>query len=247
MLSRTSIRHIFLPATAALALGAGAVAFAHDGDEPTGGIQTHDYKPPAVVSLATSLLGTDGKPIANVQLHQDAAGVVLVILDASTLPAGPHGIHIHGVGVCEGPAFTTAGAHFNPTSVKHGTGGPHAGDLPQIDATTVVQGYYTATTKAVSLTGGANALADADGSAIIVHAAADDGTTDPTGNSGARIGCAVLAAPKPVVPTATPKPPATGTGIISDDGGFPVTPALGLAIVATAAAGAAFWATRRKA
>ncbi|MFN0095398.1 MAG: superoxide dismutase family protein [Dehalococcoidia bacterium] len=212
-------------AIAAAAALSSAVALADDG-----GIPTHDYKPPAVVSLATTLVGTDGKFLANVQFHEDASGTVLVILDATKLPAGPHGIHIHAVGECGAPAFTTAGGHFNPDGKKHGLDsaeGPHGGDLPQIDAKTVSQGYYTATTKRVSLTAGAKSLNDADGSALVVHASADDQVTDPTGNSGGRIACAVIAAPKaapasapasaPAAPAATPKPPATGSGLAGDD------------------------------
>lgn len=169
------------------------------------------YGGTAVSSLTATLVGADGAPVGTVQLHQDAAGVVLVRIDAAGIPAGAHGIHIHQTGKCEGPAFTTAGGHFNPANKKHGLAsadGPHAGDLAQIPASFDGSGTHEATTDRISITGGPLTIRDADGSALVVHAAADDQVTDPTGNSGGRIACAVLAAPA----AAAPLPPATGTG-----------------------------------
>ena len=193
------------------------------------------YSGTAVTSLTATLLGTAGTPIGTVQLHQDAAGVVLVRIDAAGIPAGAHGVHIHQTGKCEGPAFTTAGGHFNPGNKKHGLSsaeGPHAGDLAQIPAAFDGSGTHQATTDRISLTSGPTSIQDADGSALIVHAAADDQATDPTGNSGGRIACAVLAAPQPS-PSA-PLPPNTGTGSSTRDGS--TTAAAGIAVIALACA-----------
>lgn len=168
------------------------------------------YSGTAVVSVTSTLVDTAGTPIGTVQLHQDAAGVVLVRVDATGIPAGAHGIHIHQTGRCEGPAFASAGGHFNPTSKKHGLDSPegaHGGDLAQIPATFDGSGTHQATTDRISLTPGPLNIADADGSALVIHAAADDQVTDPTGNSGSRVACAVLAAP-----ISAPLPPDTGTG-----------------------------------
>jgi Cu-Zn family superoxide dismutase len=151
-----------------------------------------------------------------VQLHQDANGVVLVRVDAAGVPAGAHGIHIHQTGRCEGPAFASAGGHFNPTNKKHGLNsldGAHGGDLAQIPASFDGSGIHEATTNRVSLTPGPLNIADADGSALVIHAGPDDQVTDPTGNSGGRLACAVLA------PATAPLPPATGTGFGDADGG----------------------------
>lgn len=111
------------------------------------------------------------------------------------LPAGQHGIHLHAVGMCDAP-FTTAGGHFNPGGAKHGYRTPmghHSGDMPNI----TVQPGGAATVEfmvdGVHLTG-ANALLDADGAAVVVHATADDYYTDPAGASGARIACGVIKA-----------------------------------------------------
>ena len=175
------------------------------------------YGGTAVVSQTSTLFNPSGVAIGTVQLHQDAAGVVLVRVDAASIPAGAHGMHIHATGKCEGPAFASAGGHFNPTNKKHGLDSPegaHAGDLAQIPTTYDGSDTHTATTDRISLTGGPTGIADADGSSLVIHAGPDDQLTDPTGNSGGRIACAVLAAP-----SAAPLPPSTGTGLESERGG----------------------------
>jgi Cu-Zn family superoxide dismutase len=200
------------------------------------------YGGTAVQSVTATLVDPAGKQLGTVQLHQDAAGVVLVRVDAARIPAGAHGMHIHQTGRCEGPAFASAGGHFNPTNKKHGLDSPdgaHGGDLTQIPATFDGSGVHEATTARISLTGGVTALNDADGSSLIIHAGPDDQVTDPTGNSGGRIACAVLAAP-----TAAPLPPATGTGLAPESGGrFAVF--AGFAIIAAALALAGVRIARR--
>jgi len=110
---------------------------------------------------------------------------------ASGLPHGIHGIHLHSVGRCDPPDFASAGPHWNPAGRKHGLNnpaGPHAGDLPNVEV--AANGVLGATV----VVSGANmaSLLDADGSALVIHAAADDNITDPSGNSGPRIACAVI-------------------------------------------------------
>lgn len=107
------------------------------------------------------------------------------------LPAGAHGIHLHSVGRCDAPEFTTAGGHLNPASAQHGlenAAGPHAGDLPNITANASGSAQVEMTTPRTMM----SELLDADGTAIVVHAAADDQRTDPSGNSGARIACGIV-------------------------------------------------------
>jgi Cu-Zn family superoxide dismutase len=107
------------------------------------------------------------------------------------LAPGVHGIHLHTVGRCDGTDFTSAGGHFNPTGAQHGmqnSMGPHAGDLPNITANASGQASVDLSTSRATIA----ALLDADGTAIVVHAAADDQRTDPSGNSGARVACGVL-------------------------------------------------------
>jgi superoxide dismutase, Cu-Zn family len=107
------------------------------------------------------------------------------------LTPGVHGIHLHAVGRCEGTDFTSAGGHFNPTGAQHGmqnSMGPHAGDLPNITVNAAGQANVDVATNRATIA----ALLDADGAAIVVHAAADDQRTDPSGNSGGRVACGVL-------------------------------------------------------
>ena len=136
------------------------------------------------------LINASGQTIGTVRAWQTAGGVSFRI-SASGLPHGLHGIHVHAVGRCDPPDFKTAGAHWNPAGKQHGMnnpGGPHAGDLPNVEA--AANGVLNAT---VTLAGASMAsLLEADGAALVVHAAADDYKTDPSGNSGARIACAVL-------------------------------------------------------
>jgi Cu-Zn family superoxide dismutase len=112
-------------------------------------------------------------------------------IDASGLPHGIHGLHVHAVGRCDSPDFASAGAHWNPAGKQHGMNnpqGPHAGDLPNVEVS--ANGVLAAT---VTLPGATMAeLLDADGAALVLHAKADDYMTDPSGNSGGRIACAVI-------------------------------------------------------
>jgi Cu-Zn family superoxide dismutase len=125
-------------------------------------------------------------------------GVTLAIMVGGLAP-GSYGAHIHAVGRCEGPAFTSAGPHWNPAMRQHGRLNPqgtHAGDLPNLVVAADGSGSLTAPVTAPL--DGEGGLFDADGAAVVVHAMADDERTDPTGNSGARILCAVL---QPAAPT----------------------------------------------
>ncbi len=121
-------------------------------------------------------------------------GAVRLRVEATGLAPGVHGIHIHSVGRCDPPDFTTAGPHLNPAGRQHGRDNPqgmHQGDLPNLTVGTDGRGSIDALVPGAT---SAAALLDADGSAIVIHAAPDDYRTDPSGNSGARIACGVLAA-----------------------------------------------------
>ncbi len=112
------------------------------------------------------------------------------------LPAGAHGIHLHAVGRCDAPEFTSAGGHFNPGMTKHGLlnpEGPHAGDLPAIGADASGRATVDVISPRVTLDEArVSGAFDVDGTSVVVHAANDDQRTDPSGNSGGRIACGVL-------------------------------------------------------
>jgi Cu-Zn family superoxide dismutase len=143
------------------------------------------------------LLGADGTPIGSVTLTEMAKGVHILV-EASGLPAGVHAFHIHAVGICE-PPFTSAGGHFNPTNVQHGWNNPeghHAGDFPNVHIGEDGALNLELFTDAVTLGEGQTSLFDADGTSIVMHEGPDDYHTDPAGDAGSRIACAVVTPPR---------------------------------------------------
>jgi superoxide dismutase, Cu-Zn family len=136
------------------------------------------------------LVGASGQSIGSVRAWQTAGGVSFRVI-AAGLPHGLHGIHVHSVGRCDPPDFASAGPHWNPAGRKHGLNnpaGPHAGDLPNVEV--AANGALAVT---LVLPGASMAsLLDSDGASLVLHASADDYATDPSGNSGARIACAVI-------------------------------------------------------
>jgi len=143
-----------------------------------------------------------GEPVGNVTLTQMPDGMVVVSTSVKGMPPGDHGIHIHAVGSCA-PTFDAAGPHYNPMAKQHGLENPngaHAGDMPNLTIQPDGRGTLEAKTNLVSITPGPITIFDTDGSAVVIHAQTDDQKTDPSGNSGSRIACAVLqpvAAPQP--------------------------------------------------
>lgn len=148
----------------------------------------------AVVDFVTPAGSSMGSGV----LWQDPLGAVHVEAQLVGVPPGEHGIHFHEVGRCDGAGstpFASAGGHYNPSGRKHGLSapeGPHAGDAPNFTAGADGRARVRFTTNRVTLTSGPASLNDADGSAMVVHALGDDQVTDPSGNSGARIACAVV-------------------------------------------------------
>lgn len=142
------------------------------------------------------LTDANGRGVGTVRVEPHASGT-RVVIRTTGLPAGTHGAHLHATGRCDAPQFTTAGPHWNPTNRQHGTrnpAGPHRGDLPNLVVAAAGTGDMEAIVDAPFA--GEGSLFDADGTAFVIHATADDYVTDPSGNSGARIACAVLAAPQ---------------------------------------------------
>jgi Cu-Zn family superoxide dismutase len=120
---------------------------------------------------------------------------VRIKLALKNLTPGQHAIHFHEVAKCEGPAFETAGAHFNPASKKHGLKNPqgaHAGDMNNFMVKQDGTATATVTSTRVTLGDGNMSLYTGTGTSLVIHAKADDQKTDPSGNSGDRIACGVI-------------------------------------------------------
>ncbi|UAJ10285.1 superoxide dismutase family protein [Glacieibacterium megasporae] len=151
---------------------------------------------PPPIEATTQLLGPNGELRGTATLSQRPEGT-LVRARIEGMIAGTYAIHLHSVGKCEGPKFTSAGGHFNPTMKMHGKDnpmGPHLGDLPNVVVGPGGTGTVDFTVPGLMLVGGTAPLLDADGAAVVLHASPDDYKTDPSGASGDRIACGVLAA-----------------------------------------------------
>ena len=106
--------------------------------------------------------------VVGVATITEVPGGVQVTGTFEGLPPGAHGIHVHAVGLCEPPSFTSAGGHFNPTGRQHGLNnpaGPHVGDLPNLVVGADGTGSINAVASGATLGTGATSLFDADGSA----------------------------------------------------------------------------------
>ena len=164
---------------------------------------SHKAPPDGATRAIAYLQDTLGREIGQVHLTErpGTRGVeVEVNIERGATP-GQHGIHFHDVGKCDSASkYASAGGHFNPTGRKHGmlsAEGPHAGDLESITVDDFRQAHFVWSDTRITLTPGPTSLFDANGSAIVLHALPDDQRTDPSGNSGARIACGVVAMQKP--------------------------------------------------
>ena len=145
---------------------------------------------PDVPVSTVNLVSSGGAVLGTVRVFSEPTGLMLRV-EATGLPPGVHGVHLHAVGRCDPPGFTSAGPHWNPTSREHGHRNPqghHMGDLGNLGVG--ADGKLVAGLLVPQAT--FDALRDADGAALVLHAKADDEMTDPSGNSGDRIACAVL-------------------------------------------------------
>lgn len=149
-----------------------------------------------VSNLASARLANAAGQQVGTAVISRQRGETVIALSISGTAGAVHGLHLHAVGICEAP-FTSAGPHLNPGGHQHGKDNPqgaHFGDLPNVTIGQSGTGTASASLGTDSAAIDA-ALFDADGTAIVLHAAADDYRTDPSGNSGARIACGILTRP----------------------------------------------------
>jgi superoxide dismutase, Cu-Zn family len=144
--------------------------------------------------VVVELIDREGNRVGGARLEQEGEGVRVSV--RVTGLSGTHGLHFHETAQCDPPAFTSAGGHFAPGGRQHGfenPQGPHAGDLPNIRANEQGVADTTFVTNTVRLDATSqNGLLRGNGTALVVHAQADDYRTDPSGSSGDRIACGIV-------------------------------------------------------
>lgn len=134
-----------------------------------------------------------GSEVTGMATFTQIGETVMVHIEIKNASPGQHGVHIHENGDCSSPDGKSAGGHWNPTNVAHGKWGEgefHLGDIGNIDVGEDGIGVIELSTELWEI--GTGSIYDVVGKGMIVHADADDFTSQPSGNAGARIGCGVI-------------------------------------------------------
>jgi superoxide dismutase, Cu-Zn family len=149
---------------------------------------------PSSAKTKVEIKDAQGKSVGEILIWDQGSGVGLQ-LNLHDLTPGEQAIHFHAVPKCEGPDFKSAGGHFNPEGKKHGFDNPdghHAGDMKNFTVGDDGKASVKLEDKDATLKEGPHSLLSNGGSAIVIHAKADDYKTDPSGNSGDRVACGVI-------------------------------------------------------
>ena len=144
---------------------------------------------------ATAMIGpTNDSGVTGMAIFVQSGNQITLTIEIQNATPGAHAVHIHESGDCSSPDGTSAGGHWNPTGVAHGKWGEgefHLGDLGNFTVDADGIGSIELTTDLWEI--GTGSDIDIVGRGIIVHAEADDFTSQPSGNAGARIGCGAIA------------------------------------------------------
>lgn len=150
------------------------------------------FSSPSKQAIAT-IHSTSGSNVMGTATFTQSADTIMLRIEVKNVAPGLHAVHIHEKGDCSSPDGKSAGGHWNPTNVAHGKWGEgefHLGDIGNITVHEDGTGVIELKTNLWELGTGSNL--DVVGKSIIVHADADDFTSQPSGNAGARIGCGVI-------------------------------------------------------
>jgi Cu-Zn family superoxide dismutase len=148
--------------------------------------------PPAGPTAGATIEARSGSSLTGKATFTQNGDAVHVIVDVTNAPAGVHAVHLHEKGDCSAPDAASAGGHFNPTGVPHGSPDApshHAGDFGNMTVGEDGHGHLELDSTMLTVTAGDRSVV---GRAIVVHAKADDMQTQPSGNAGGRIGCGVV-------------------------------------------------------
>ncbi|WP_260483621.1 superoxide dismutase family protein [Sphingomicrobium flavum] len=141
-----------------------------------------------------TLKNSDGADVGSVSLRQEPSGIMLAV-NVAGLEPGAKAVHLHETGDCSAGDFTSAGGHWNPEGKSHGRDNPqgaHLGDLANLQVGEDGSGESRYLVTGVSLSGSAPMIDDEDGTALVIHAGADDYKSDPAGDAGDRVACVVV-------------------------------------------------------
>ncbi|HEY4180142.1 MAG TPA: superoxide dismutase family protein [Kofleriaceae bacterium] len=148
--------------------------------------------PPAPKEATATLAAASKSKVSGSITFKEVDGGVEVTAAVEGLKAGDHAWHVHETGDCSAPDAKSAGGHFNPNNHKHGMPDMeehHEGDFGNLTAGKDGKASKTFTMKGITLADGPTSIV---GKGFIIHAKADDGKTQPTGNAGDRIACGVI-------------------------------------------------------